>query len=230
MLLAGLGHVVEDIPEAMISDPGDYASPLGAIAAARAAGGDSARADNLRARVKQAWSSRPPSQVAARFDGAAVTEDEWWEQFEIAGALLRVKWYLNENNIAAAEQLAREALARLPKAQAIAMQMTDYHLSARNWEQADIWHQAENAVPRARPTSALLGPDWFNLFYNGKRMDAALRHGDIAVARDAVEQTAAAACTLASQSPQRRHYWREFLRRAYVVKAVEEEHLRAEAL
>jgi Zn-dependent protease len=214
-LLAGFGRVDFDLPHEFLRDPRQRWEAIAVFAASLAEQGNAAKAEALRNLVMGVLPAK------AQATGMATTDS-----FEIDYATMRILLNLSRGDSDSAEALAQAAMHRFGLATSIRNLMIDHYLWAGDWPRADAWNNRDLRVElRLSPDERLTTRVWFELAYQMNLAAAAAEKGQAALADRAFERARTIACQQASMSAHLRDQWSIFLRRAYLLKAVQEGHL-----
>jgi hypothetical protein len=214
-LLAGFGRVDFDLPDEFLRDPRQRWEAIAVFAASLAEQGNAAKAEALRNLVMGVLPAK------ARATAMATTDS-----FEIAYATMRILLNLSRGDSDNAEALAQAAMHRFGLATSIRNLMVDHYLWAGDWPRADAWNKRDLRVEQTlSPDERLTTRVWFELAYQMNLAAATAEKGQAALADRAFEHARTNACQQASMSAHLRDQWSIFLRRAYLLKAVQEGHL-----
>jgi hypothetical protein len=234
-LLAGFGRVDFDLPSAFLRDPRRWWDVIAVFAASLSEQGSTAKAEALRNLVMGALPTNAQATGKGNAehgsDQADLAITPATESFEIAYATMRNLLNLSRGDSESAEALAQAAMHRFGLATSIRNLMVDHYLWAGDWPRADAWNKRNLRVEQGLSSDERLTTRiWFELAYQMNLAAAAAAKGRAALADNAFERARTIACERASVSAHLRYQWSIFLRRAYLLKAVQEGHLPSSVL
>src|SRR5262245_164698 len=229
-LLAGFGRLDFDLPAEFLRDPRRWWDVIAVFAASLSEQGSVAKAEALRNLVMGVLPTKAQTTGKGNAehdsDQADLAITPTTESFEIAYATMRILLNLSRGDSQSAEALAQTATHGFGLATSIRNLMVDHYLWAGDWPRADAWNKHDLRVELGLSSDERLTTRvWFELAYQMNLAAAAAAKGQAALADNAFERARTIACQRASVSAHLRYQWSIFLRRAYLLKAVQEGHL-----